>query len=154
MRNGKGLCLLDGGDGIGPAVAGVRARTRDSHIDDAVVLRNRHAIVVRLVASQIHRVALDTCRAVKVETVSHSSVVTFVDADRTILQVPINIDGRIPCACNDGWVDKKRTVYVVQYHVAHARISAFYGRVCACDTIQIIRNIVALVAPYNAVSKY
>ena len=81
MRHCKGLCLLDGGDGIGPAVAGVCARTRHRHINDAVIHRNRHAVVVRLVAAQIDRVAFDTGRAVQVEAVGHERVAAAVGAD-------------------------------------------------------------------------
>ena len=89
------------------------ACTRDSHIDNAVILRNRHTVEVRLIASQIHRVTLDTSRAVKIETVSYSSVVTFVDADRTILQVPINIGRTVRRTCRQRWIRKQRQVCTI-----------------------------------------
>ena len=80
---------------------------------DGGAVQHRHAVEIRLVTTQIHRIALDTCHSVKVKAVGHCRIITPVDTNRTILQVPVHIGGGVIRAGNKRRIDKEGTINVV-----------------------------------------
>ena len=121
---------------------------------DSDAITDRHAIEVRLIASKVHRVALDTRRAVKVEAVQHGGIVAGIGTYRTVLEMPVRIGRIVGGACRCGTVHKQWQVDVVEDNDTVAQTTAFH---CRERNYRVSGNIggfpVFLVAPHNAVGQ-
>ena len=143
VRLGQGLSLLDGRDGVRPAVAVVCAGTLFRDVDDTFVLGQGSVAVIRFVAAHIDRVTQDAGAVVQVGVVvaAHHEVVASVHADGAVLQVPVGVRRGVCIARRGGRLHETGTVGTAagvlrdEVDIAFSFITALHRSVSAVERV-------------------
>ena len=143
VRLRQGLRLCDGGEGVRPAVAVLRAGTLFRDVDDALVLGQGSVAVIRFVAAHIDRVTQDAGAVVQIGVVvaAHHEVVASVHANGAVLQVPVGVRRGVCIARRGGRMHETRTIGTAanvlrdEVDIALSFITALHRSVSAVERV-------------------
>ena len=118
-----GVCLI---------VPSIAIASRMPELGNHIRARSTSTII-RLITTQVNDIIFDTRSAVQVETFRNESIITHIDARRTLLKVPVHIFCAVGYAGGEGRIDKQRRIEITQSNVVLAFIAAFDGGISAGD---------------------